>query len=151
MSNLPARVPKSVLPALVQALGANESAEAVLRIRITDGLNVQEFAAYLQFIDRAYGRLTAGDLYRYSRARRKQLQISAKPGSLWLELASGALGANPSTIAVIWLALKHLPLAFEKTGKFIVNVSGSYKNVEEGRLARAQRKEIERKAEGSGL
>jgi len=109
-----------------------------LRIIIDESnISLRDFAAYLNLIDRTYGRLSTNGIYSYAQTPRQHIRISeTKFGSLEViitELVSNFTGAR--ALIVIGLLLKYLPGIIEKT-------STAYKNYEEGRLTRVQRKQI---------
>jgi hypothetical protein len=135
------RIVRPLQHALWRTAGFDEPptrATLTLRIELRDEqLNVKQLAAYLAFADRVYGRLSFGSLRRYARRERDQLTISeARTGSLILLIKEvvDAL-ASPQGIILTGLALKYLP-------EVIKAPAAAYRDYEQGRLHRAERKRL---------
>ncbi len=109
-----------------------------LRVVVDESnLSLRDFAAYLNLVDRTYGRLSPEGIYSYAQSPQQHVKISKVTlGSLEItitELVSNFSGAR--ALVLIGLMLKYLPGIIEKT-------STAYKNYEEGRLTRVQRKQL---------
>lgn len=135
------RVGRPLQHALWRTAGFSEPPErAALTLRIglrQGGLNVRQLGAYLAFADRVYGRVKFGTLRRYARRERDQLTIAeARSGSLILLIKEvvDAL-ASPQGIILTGLALKYLP-------EVIKAPAAAYRDYEQGRLHRAERKRL---------
>jgi len=100
-------------------------------------LNVRHWAAYLAFADRVYGRVKFGSLRPYVRKERAQLTVAeARTGSLVLVITEivDAL-ASPHGLILTALTLKYLP-------DVIKAPAAAYRDYEQGRLHRAERKRL---------
>ena len=141
MLELPPRFPHLAAKELVALYVSEEnqpSDKVQLKIIIDESnLSLRDFAAYLNLIDRTYGRLSPDGIYSYAQSPQQHVRISEVTlGSLEVtiaELVSNFSGAR--ALIIIGLLLKYLPGVIEKT-------STAYKNYEEGRLTRVQRKQI---------
>ena len=116
--------------------------EAVVELIISiqcKNINIREFGNYLVFIDKLYGRMYSKGIYSYAHKREKQIAISTiKTGSIEVIISEILSKIDPQTLAVIWLVLKFLPST-------IKNLTGAYKDIEESRLIRLNRKLIKEK------
>ncbi len=139
MANLSKQVFGSVLDILRDLFGLpnmSSAEEALVELIITiedSNINIREFAAYLAFIDRVYGKLSPKGLRSYSHQEWGQLEISEiREGSLELVISKIASEyKNVAALFVLWQILKQLP-----------NVTAAYKNFYEGVLARRNAKRI---------
>lgn len=149
MRNLPAKVPATLLEELTRAYSTPETpatAPVELTIRVkTSGLSVRDFASYLDLIDRSYGRLAVGDLYSYARRRSEHLRLAeVRQGSLELVFSTALHALDAPTVLTLWMLLKYLPDLSRAAGDFAARAGEAYRDYEEGRLVRAQRREMER-------
>ena len=141
MLELPLNFPRLAAKELVSLYVSKENslnAKVQLRIVVDESnLSVRDFAANLNLIDRIYGRLSLNGLYSYAQSPQQHVKISKVTlGSLEVtitELVSNFSGAR--ALIIIGLLFRYLPGIVEKT-------SVAYKNYEEGRLTRVQRKQI---------
>ena len=133
--------PHKALNQLVDLVIANyEPKGDYLELVITiddQNLVVRELTAYLDMIDRTYGRLMPYGLLSYSKRQNVQLEFfSIRKGSL--ELVVRELISNIHSITAIIIVryvLKYLPSG-------LMSLATAYRDYEEGQLARARRKEI---------
>lgn len=136
-SDLPIRLPRKALAELQRMVvpsGLPPDTEIELIIKINDvNLNVRDFAAYLNFVDRAYGRLISADLKSYAQRPYRQLIVdSTRTGSI--ELIIKTLVENLDVVTallVLRLLLKLLPEAYLK--------------FEQGRFTRMRRMQLREK------
>jgi hypothetical protein len=109
----------------------------VICISDTD-LSMRDLAAFIEFVDHVYGRLSPDGLRSYSRREYgEHLKATEIHAGSW-ELVFNAILANfphPEMLALTWLAIKYLPPATHE-------LSSAYREYEEGRLARQNRKRI---------
>jgi len=121
-------VPKSV----------TENDRFELRIRLKDkDISIRQLAAYLNFIDNSYGRLSPKGILSYSQSQRHELRIAEiRHGSLEIILSNYLSNAN-SVIALILigLLLKYLPGIIKST-------LSAYRDYEEAKLAKVRRQQI---------
>lgn len=126
------RAPKKALEDLRNAIvPVNTPPDAImdLVIRIDQThINIRELTAYLDFIERTYGRLTLGGLPSYSQRREIQLEISSvRSGSIELVISEFIANSdNVTRIIIIYLLLKYVP--------------SGYRDYEEARITRERRK-----------
>lgn len=135
MENLPARVPHTLFPDLVSAFLPHDiPSEAVVELVITsegEGIPAREFAEYLSFIDRVYGRLSPVGLMSYAHRERGRLQIAEiNKGSL--ETVFRFFADQADVAIILFLVVKYLP-------HWIKASAEAYKTYEEGRLVGEQR------------
>lgn len=111
-----------------------------IKIRIDDtGIPVRDFASYLKFVDRSYGRLTSGSLHSYAQKRKEHISISrVRPGSFEIVIEE-AIKHSPALIA-LYLVLKYLPTAIKDSFE-------AYQSFQEGQLAKVQAAEIRHRLE----
>ena len=141
MSDLQLYIPRSASKELIALYSSeqNQPGDVVqLRIIIDESnISLRDFAAYLNLIDRTYGRLSPNGIYSYAQSPQQHVRISeTNLGSLEViikELVSNFSGTR--ALIIIGLLLKYLPGIIEKA-------STAYKNYEEGRLTQVQRKQI---------
>jgi hypothetical protein len=110
--------------------------ELIIRMRAED-IRVRQFAAYLNFIDKAYGRLTPRGIIHYARTSTYELKATEiRQGSLEIVI-SNILSESTSirAIIIVGLLLKYLP-------SIIKSVLSSYRDYEEARLSRIRREQI---------
>lgn len=142
MDYFPIRRPKAALAEVRSCLiphDAEEGTTIELSIRVEDkNLPVRDLSAFLEFIDRIYGRLSPKGLQSYSRRNFRQLEINKIREGSWELIFEGIISKHhqqAELLVIIWLAIKYLPAAIKST-------SSAYNNYEQGRLAREQRKQI---------
>jgi hypothetical protein len=141
--SLPARVPRTVLLDLASVLTPDASGGPIELIVISEdtGVNLREFAAYLTLIDRVYGRLSSRDLRDYAERSQAQLKVAQfRSGSLETIFTTAIESLDAQHLLVLWVFLKYLP-----TG--VREVLGAYRDYEEARYARVQRRQLERSVE----
>lgn len=149
MEYLPIDVPQSAVRDLVNQIISPEeqiSSEIELAISIDDkNVNVREFGAYLSLLDRIYGRLQQKGIYSYSHRRDMQISVETfRKGSLEIVISDIISKVDPTTLVIVWLVLKYLPAGIRE-------LVSTYKNYEEARLARINRKQIKEKMEKDKL
>jgi len=140
MKNLPIRVPDKALVELKDVFipeNASMDDQFELSIRISeDNVEIRDMSAFLSFIDRIYGRLSEKGLRSYAQRESGHLQISQmRRGSLELLLIETLASPQSVAILVVFLALKYLPSGVQ-------SFANAYNEVEQGRLARENRKRI---------
>jgi len=110
--------------------------ELIIRIR-AENISVRQLAAYLNFIDKAYGRLTPRGIMHYARTSTYELTVTEiRHGSVEFVI-SNILSESTSikAIIIVGLLLKYLP-------SIIKSVLSSYRDYEEASLARIRRQQI---------
>ena len=142
MKFLPYRFPQSAIRELTQSIFSELTDDSIVELKIkmkdTD-VNLREFGNFILFIDRLYGRMYEGGIYKYSHNRSLQIVFSEiKAGSLEATISETVPKLDAEKIAIIWLFLKYLPLT-------IRSLSGAYRDFEDARLIRLQRKQIKEK------
>jgi len=108
-----------------------------LSIRIADeDLTIRDLSAFLDLIDRIYGRLSEKGLSSYARKELGHLKINKlQKGSWELLLQEVVTSGYSHSLIVILLAVKYLPPAIQ-------SLATAYNEVEQGRLASTERKRI---------
>ncbi|MEQ8992642.1 MAG: hypothetical protein RLO46_12530 [Pseudomonadales bacterium] len=95
-------------------------------------------AAFSEFIDRVYGRVSPEGLRSYSlRERSEHLRAKEVNAGSW-EIVFQAIVSHfphPEMLLITWLAIKYLPSAAHE-------IASAYREFEEGRLIRQNRKRI---------
>lgn len=141
MDNLPAPLPKKFTELLFDLFvpdkfSETDKIELLIRLK-NDDISIRQLAAYLNFIDKAYGRLSPKGIINYSRSSKYELKVSKiRHGSL--EIVISYLLANPNEISaliLVGLLLKYLP-GIIKSGL------STYRDYEEGKLTKARRQQI---------
>jgi hypothetical protein len=147
VDNLPIKTPKKALAEVWSSLipdNAEEGSIIELSIRIIDqNIPIRDLSAFLEFIDRIYGRLSPEGLQSYSRRQHHQLEITHIRKGSWELILEGVISRHhqqAELLVIIWLAVKYLPIAI-KTGM------SAYNEYEQARLAREQRKQIRKSME----
>jgi hypothetical protein len=148
MEKLPARVPRSLFPDLVNTfIPPDTPPDAILELVITiEGENIpaREFAAYLALIDRVYGKLSPWGLRSYAHRNRGRLEIAEIHKSELEIIFRFFYGyADTAAIIVILFFLRSLPQMFKTTSEGIKNLAEAYKSFEEGMTAREDRRRRE--------
>lgn len=140
-SGLPVPVSRRTLEtlreiAIPEDLPSDAAGELIITIEDTS-VNAREFAAYLAFIDRTYGRLVHGELMSYVQRREIQLRISSiRSGSLDLVISELVSRLDVITALIVMrFLLKYLPSG-------VRNIASAYRDYEEGLLARENRKQL---------
>ncbi len=103
----------------------------------TREISIRKFAGYLNFIDQTFGRLTPEGITAYSKTSKYELKIAEVRFGSW-EIIIENLLSDPSSIKaliIVGLLLKFLP-------SIIKSSLASYRDYEEGRLARIRRQQI---------
>jgi hypothetical protein len=132
-------LPKSTSSSLMELLNIGPlKSDSVVEIKIRlqkESINIRHLASFLRLLDRSYGRLTYGDLKSYAWKAQAQLTASDIRRGSWEMVLCHAMSIVPSAapIIVVYLLLKLMPSALEK-------LATSYNNLEQARLARANRK-----------
>ena len=113
-----------------------------LSIKISDqDLTVRDLSAFLDFIDRIYGRLSEKGIRSYANSEYGHLKISEmKKGSWELLLEEVITNGYAHILAIILIAVKYLPPAVE-------SFANAYNQIEQGRLASENRKRIRKEME----
>jgi hypothetical protein len=122
---------------------ATTAIDLVVNVDAED-LNLRDCSRFLTLIDRAYGRLLYGDLRKYAWDEMAQIRISEmRPGS-WQLVLTQVLHVipDPTAILVLYVLLKLLPRAVQQGADAVLKLSTAYKNYEQARLARANRKKL---------
>lgn len=145
MKNLPVKTPVSALKDLRDVyvpVDVPRGAYLELSIRIADeDLTIRDLSAFLDFIDSIYGRLSEKGLHSYARREYGHLKINKLQKGSWELLLQEIITSGYSySLIVILLAVKYLPPAVQ-------SIAAAYNQVEQGRLARANRKRIKAEME----
>lgn len=140
MKNLPIKTPDSALKDLRDAYIPSDTPEGSyieLSIRIADeDLTIRDLSAFLDLIDSIYGRLSEKGLPSYARSEHGHLKINKLQKGSWELLLQEVITSGYShALIVILLAVKYLPPAVQ-------TIATAYNQVEQGLLARANRKRI---------
>ena len=117
-------------------VSGDETFELIIRL-IDKDISIRNLAAYLHFIDKAYGRLTPKGIQHYSHTSTYELKIAEiRRGSIEIVIAD-VLSNNNSikALIIVGLLLKCLSI-------IIKSLSSSYRDYEEGKLSRIKRKQI---------
>src|SRR6266404_544930 len=127
MENLPAKVPKSLLPELESAFVPRDTPPgAVLELVITveaENIPTREFAMYLALVDRLYGRFSPQGLASYAHSKYGRLEISEIHKSeleIIFRVFYGFEGAT--AFILLLLFLKSLPKMFKTTTEGMKNL-----------------------------
>jgi len=91
--------------------------ELIIRMR-AENISVRQLAAYLNFIDKAYGRLTPRGIMHYARTSTYELNVTEiRHGSLEIVI-SNILSESTSikAIIIVGLLLKYLPSIIKSVG-----------------------------------
>lgn len=145
MKNLPVKTPDSALKDLSSAyIPADTPDDSIieLSIRIADeDLTIRDLSAFLELIDSIYGRLSETGLQSYARREEGHLKINKLQKGSWELLLQEVITSGYSyTLIVILLAVKYLPPAVQ-------SLATAYNEVEQGLLARQNRKRIKAEME----
>ena len=140
MKNLPIATPDVALTELKNIfIPENTPRDSYLElsIRITDqDLTIRDLSAFLDFIDRIYGRLSEKGLRSYASSELGHLKISELRKGSWELLLEEAITSGYShALVIILIAVKYLPPAVE-------SFANAYNQIEQGRLASANRRRI---------
>lgn len=151
MDNLPIKRPKLALAEIWSRIipeSYEEGTEIELVIRISSHhLPVRDLSAFLEFIDRIYGRLSKEGLQSYSRRKGNHLEVTRIRHGSWVLVFEGVISRyhqQAELLMLIWLAVKYLPPA-------VHSLTSAYNEYEQGRLAREQRKQIRAQIESDEL
>ena len=145
MKNLPVKTPDSALRDLHDAyipVDTPAGSYLELSIRIADeDLAIRDLSAFLDLIDRIYGRLSEKGLPSYARKEHGHLKINKLQKGSWELLLQEVISSGYShALIVILMAVKYLPPAVQ-------SIATAYNQVEQGRLARENRKRIKTEME----
>lgn len=143
MTELPAKRPRAALRALAETLAGDAVARSAdggvnLVIRIDDaGLVARDLGAFLQFVDHVYGRSASQDFRSYALGSEGHFAFATTRRGSWELVAQHAAGAYGSLepVIILWLVLRYLPAAIRSS-------ASTFNQVEQGRLARARRRQI---------
>lgn len=140
MDQLPANVPRSAITEMYGAfVPENEPEDSIIEVslRLADeDLELRDLGAFLELVDRIYGRLSENGLQSYARREYGHLQVQEiRRGSWELILREVIASGYSHALILAYLAVKFLP-------KTIESLATSYNQVEQGRLAKQQRKRI---------
>ena len=104
------------------------------------GLNVRDLSGYLEFIDRAYGRLVSEEFRSYAQRPTEQIQVTEfRPGSVEMIFQEVLANADKvSSTILVGILLKYLPAAIE-------SLAAAFKDFEEARLIRLRREKLRKK------
>ena len=141
MEDFQVTVPKKLISNLLDLFlppgtKGDERLQLIIGLR-TKKISIRKFAAYLNFIDKAFGRLTPEGINTYSKTSKYELKIAEVRFGSW-EIIIANLLSDPASIKaliLVGLLLKFLP-------GIIKSSLTSYRDYEEGRLARVRRQQI---------
>ena len=141
MDSLPVLLPRKFTGHLLDMFVPSDASgtdrfELLIRLK-GDDISLRQLAAYLNFIDKAYGRLSPKGIINYSRSSRYELKVTEiRHGSLELVISHLVTNSNGITaLILVGLLLKYLP-GIIKAGL------SAYRDYEEGKLAKARRQQI---------
>ena len=145
VKNLPIKTPNSALVDLRQAFIPADTPDGSyleISIRIADkDLALRDLGAFLEFADRIFGRLSMNGLPSYARREHGHLKISKMQRGSWELILQELISSGYShALLVIYLAIKYLPQGMD-------SIASSYNHIEQGRLARENRKRIRKEME----
>jgi hypothetical protein len=142
---IPPRVRQATVAAIgIESLERSAVVELVIQAEVA-GAPVRDFAAYLTLVDRLYGRLDRRGLRSYAQRPRDQLKVvETNTGSVELVFVADPNVLSQENIIFLWTLLAGLSSAAIAISHIVKNYAASYNSYEQGRLARAQRKELER-------
>lgn len=149
MENYPIPITNSLKNTLLESFvppqaSENDRFEVIIKME-AKSVSVRQFAAYLNFIDRSYGRFTPEGILSYSRSKERELKITQlRPGSLEFVLSNYL--ANPISVTaliLVGLLLKYLPGIIKST-------LSAYRDYEEGKLAKVRRQQIKEQMKRDG-
>lgn len=140
MDYLPASIPKTALVDLRELFIPSDTPDdshLELSIRIADtDITVRDLTAFLDFVDGIYGRLAKEGFLSYARREYGHLKVDqVQKGSLELLLQEAITSDYSHNLIIIYLAIRFLPPA-------INSLASAYNQIEQGRLARENRKKI---------
>jgi hypothetical protein len=133
---------ESIIPEIANA---NSNSKLVFVVRIdSEDIVARDFAAFLELIDHIYGRSLKINFDSYARRNYGHFKFKESSVGSWEMIAEQALGlaGNASPIVILWLVLKYLPEA-------VSSFASSYNQIEQGRLAKANRQKIRKAMEQS--
>jgi hypothetical protein len=137
---------RTVASALIPEIeSAPSDAILVLSIRIDDEhLVARDLAAFMELLDHVYGRAQPGQFSSYARREHGHFTFSRCKSGSWELIVEQVLDSagSSSPLVVLWLVLKYLP-------SIVLSLAQSYNQVEQGRLARANRQRIREEIERS--
>lgn len=141
MEDFQVTVPKKLISNLLDLFlppgtKGDEKLQLIIGLR-TKKISIRKFAAYLNFIDKAFGRLTPEGITTYSKTSKYELKIAEVRFGSWEIIIANLLSDSSSIQALILvgLLLKYLPGTIKSS-------LSSYRDYEEGRLARIRRQQI---------
>ena len=109
--------------------------EVTLRLAEED-LELRDLGGFLELVDRIYGRMSENGLQSYARRKNGHLQVQEiRRGSWELILQEVVASGYSHALILVYLAVKFLPINIE-------SIAASYNQIEQGRLARQQRKRM---------
>jgi hypothetical protein len=127
-------------------LGERSGADDVLRLTISfpdRDVNVRELAAYLEVIDRFYGRIVEGHLYGYGHKRARQLRITTiDVGSCKLTFAQTLGNSSPHPLIILYLLLRFLPYVRADAAEAVSAVGNGFRTHPSSTLVRENRQQL---------
>ncbi len=138
---LPVPTPSGALKQLREAviptdLPPDSAIELVITVE-DQNLNAREFAAFIRFLDGAFGRLTYPDYNSYARQPEAQLKfLSIRKGSLELVIQEALSHVDIATaIIILRYLLKYLPACAK-------DFASAYREYQEAAMVRERRREL---------
>lgn len=140
----PPRVLRSTLrSAGIEELPAHANVELLIRAE-TKGAQLRDLANYLLLVDRFYGRQDPRGFRSYAQRSQEQLEIAeTKAGSLELILSEGIDFVRQHHLVLTWVLVLGIPQAARSLTQAARNAAGAYHDYQAGRLARAERQQLE--------
>jgi hypothetical protein len=141
MDNLPVPLTKKLKNKLTDSFipkSASESDKFEMLIRLAgNDVSVRQFAAYLSFLDKSFGRFTPKGILSYSQSHEYELRIlEFRRGSLELVLSKLLSNSDAVTaLIIVGLLLKYMP-------GIIRSALSAYRDYEEAKLAKIRRQQI---------
>ena len=139
MNHLPANVPRSAIAEMYGAFVPEDEAEdsnIEVSLRIADeALELRDLGAFVELVDRIYGRFSENGLQSYARREYGHLKVQEIRRGSWELILQEAIASGYShALILVYMAVKFLPKTIESLA--------TYNQVEQGRLAKQQRKRI---------
>lgn len=141
MENLPVPLTKRLKSSLFDSFipepfSENDKFELLIKLK-GKNVSVRKLAAYLNFLDKSYGRLTPKGIISYSRSYEHELKITElRRGSFEIVLSNFLSDPDSITaLILVGLLLKYLP-------GIIRSALSAYRDYEEAKLAKVRRLQI---------
>ncbi len=123
------------------------------RIVIDDkNLSVRDFSAFFKLLDNVYGRMHRAGLNSYTKLVDDHLKIKTiKKGSIEAIIEVGLAELEVHKIIILYIAIKYLPVYMRAVSGTVSDYMGAYRDYEETKLLKIQRKNLERNMQDDSL